>query len=33
MDVFGKRIQRGLYQSPKGLINADVNGAAKILEK
>jgi putative transposase len=29
----GKRIQRGLYQSPKGLINADVNGAANILRK
>jgi putative transposase len=29
----GKRIQRGLYKSVKGLINADVNGAANILRK
>jgi len=29
----GKRICRGLYQSVKGLINADVNGAANIMRK
>ncbi|MCD9025544.1 RNA-guided endonuclease InsQ/TnpB family protein [Cohnella silvisoli] len=29
----GKRICRGLYKSLKGLINADVNGAANILRK
>jgi putative transposase len=29
----GKRIQRGVYKSAKGLINADVNGAANILRK
>ncbi len=29
----GKRIHRGLYQSVKGFINADVNGAANILRK
>jgi putative transposase len=29
----GKRIHRGLYKSPKGIINADVNGAANILRK
>jgi putative transposase len=29
----GKRIKRGLYKSRKGLINADVNGAANILRK
>jgi putative transposase len=29
----GKRIHRGLYKSPQGLINADVNGAANILRK
>ena len=29
----GRRIYRGLYQSVKGLINADVNGAANILRK
>ena len=30
---FGKRIKRGLFQSIKGLINADVNGALNILRK
>ena len=29
----GKRIQRGLYSSPKGLINSDVNGSLNILRK
>ncbi|WP_214629491.1 RNA-guided endonuclease InsQ/TnpB family protein [Paenibacillus agaridevorans] len=29
----GKRICRGLYQSPKGWIHADVNGAANIMRK
>lgn len=29
----GKRIHRGLYTSTKGLIHADVNGAANILRK
>lgn len=29
----GKRIHRGLYQSPKGFIHADVNGAANIMRK
>ncbi|CAM4378800.1 Transposase IS891/IS1136/IS1341 domain-containing protein [Paenibacillus alkaliterrae] len=29
----GTRIHRGLYQSAKGLIHADVNGAANILRK
>ncbi|MFM1655252.1 RNA-guided endonuclease TnpB family protein, partial [Brevibacillus sp. B_LB10_24] len=29
----GKRIKRGLYKSGKGLVNADVNGAANILRK
>ncbi|OXS52842.1 transposase [Cohnella sp. CIP 111063] len=29
----GRRIGRGLYRSAKGLINADVNGAANILRK
>ncbi|MDQ6420460.1 transposase [Paenibacillus sp. LHD-117] len=29
----GKRICRGLYQSAKGLIHADVNGAANIMRK
>jgi putative transposase len=29
----GKRIHRGLYQSPQGTLNADVNGAANILRK
>lgn len=29
----GKRIHRGLYTSTKGLINADVNGAANIMRK
>ena len=29
----GKRIKRGLYSSPKGLLNADVNGSLNILRK
>ncbi|WP_214628263.1 RNA-guided endonuclease InsQ/TnpB family protein [Paenibacillus agaridevorans] len=29
----GKRIHRGLYRSTKGLIHADVNGAANIMRK
>ncbi|MDR6554684.1 transposase [Paenibacillus qinlingensis] len=29
----GKRIHRGLYKSAKGLIHADVNGAANIMRK
>jgi putative transposase len=29
----GKRIHRGLYTSTKGLIHADVNGAANIMRK
>lgn len=29
----GKRIHRGLYRSSKGLIHADVNGAANIMRK
>src|SRR5690606_39201713 len=29
----GKRIHRGLYQSMKGFIHADVNGAANIMRK
>jgi len=29
----GRRIHRGLYRSPNGLIHADVNGAANILRK
>lgn len=29
----GKRIYRGLYRSTKGLIHADVNGAANIMRK
>jgi putative transposase len=29
----GRRIHRGLYRSEKGLIHADVNGAANILRK
>ena len=29
----GKRTKRGLYSSPKGLINADVNGSLNILRK
>ncbi|MFE6075072.1 RNA-guided endonuclease InsQ/TnpB family protein [Paenibacillus sp. NPDC057886] len=29
----GKRVYRGLYQSPRGLIHADVNGAANIMRK
>jgi putative transposase len=29
----GQRIKRGLYKCLKGLINADVNGAANILRK
>ncbi|KRE97709.1 transposase [Paenibacillus sp. Soil766] len=29
----GKRIHRGLYESAKGLIHADVNGAANIMRK
>ncbi|MCQ4366010.1 transposase, partial [Mycobacterium gordonae] len=29
----GKRIHRGLYASPAGLIHADVNGAANIMRK
>lgn len=29
----GKRIKRGLYSSPKGLLNADINGSLNILRK
>lgn len=29
----GQRIKRGLYKCVRGLINADVNGAANILRK
>ncbi|CAM4169220.1 transposase [Paenibacillus alkaliterrae] len=29
----GKRMYRGLYKSAKGLIHADVNGAANIMRK
>jgi putative transposase len=29
----GKRVHRGLYRSPQGTLNADVNGAANILRK
>lgn len=29
----GKRIRRGLFSSPKGLINADLNGAINIMRK
>jgi putative transposase len=29
----GKRVHRGLYRSPRGTLNADVNGAANILRK
>ncbi|HIW32162.1 MAG TPA: transposase, partial [Candidatus Paenibacillus intestinavium] len=29
----GKRMSRGLYQNTKGLIHADVNGAANIMRK
>jgi len=29
----GKRCHRGLFQSPNGLLNSDVNGALNILRK
>jgi putative transposase len=29
----GRRVKRGLYKSPQGLINADINSALNILRK